>query len=462
MVDILQQGDYKILLGDSLKADAEDAPQHIGIKYNWVPKEGFGDSSASIKGSADNISLAYGADSNRFDYSGWVAEKLERAQLALIYDPEKSAFILEKIDASLEVNIQPGGSVSADQVKRHAQLKRPRDADEGGADHADTGRNLFDDDDQGEADANNPFDYRHFLEEAKEATDRVSTQTGAGTPLPGGRTPMTGFSSPHGGAALQASTPSFGPLEIIDPVDKEIREWPDRRRQRGGKMAASRNKAGARKKTAVTKAKTVSQPRSTQAISSEIVVDSDSDASADVSDRPSPVAAPARRGKNHARNVSTVSAANNDDSDADSGSSPAQRSDRPVSRQSHADIDMADEEDEDAKYFQDDDDDEDQDADVDGLILDEEPVRVTSPSPEPIKAPKPIKPRKASIHKSHRPRSPSPPGDDMDVDDGIAAELEAELEAALEDVGDDDDDNGVGLGIAVGGDDDESDISEEE
>lgn len=471
MVDILQQGDYKIVLGDSLKADVEDVPTHIGVKYNWVPKEGFGDSLAIIKGSPENISLAYGADSGRYDYTGWVAEKPDRTHLALIYDRDQSAFVLEKIDASLEVNIQPGGSVSADQVKRHAQLARPRDVEDGGADHATTGHDLFDDGEDVQADATNPFDYRHFLEEAKEVTDKGTAQTGAGTPLAGGKTPLSGFSSPHGGHArgLQATTPSFGPLEIIDPVDKEIREWPDRRRQKGAKGAASRNKAGGRKKPTITKGKAATQPKSSQIKSQEIVVDSDSDGSTDASDRPSPVAVPARRAKGHTRNLSAVSVAEDDDSSAGSGSSPARKKERPVSRQSNADIDMPDadeEEDENAKYFQDDDEDEDQDADVDGLILDEEPTRVRSPSPDPIRAPKPIKPRKASMHKNHRPRSPSPPGDDMDMEGGIAAELEAELEAALGNAGDEDDDdndNGVGLGIAVGGgDDDESDISEEE
>ena len=49
MVDIHKPGDYRIILGDSLK-DGHDSLSHIAVKYNWIPKTGFDNSSGNGKG----------------------------------------------------------------------------------------------------------------------------------------------------------------------------------------------------------------------------------------------------------------------------------------------------------------------------------------------------------------------------------------------------------------------------
>ena len=501
MVDIHQPGDHKIVLGDSVKDEADVSLSHFGVKYNWIPKSGFENSDGTIKNLGGKWSLNYDDGESQYDYSGWLAAQQDSSpQLALFYDAEKSAFVLEKVAASLEMNMRSGTNLTSDQVKRHAKLERSQKAQdlETNAASAD----LTAQGDEGPADKKNPFDFRHFLEEAKEAAEKASHHGAGGrTPLPGGRTPLSGVASPLLGAGhhpfQQANTPSFGPLEIVDATGKEMNEFPDRRRQKAVKP--SKSKAGAtRKPQTTTKARTAQRSEQPKSLSKEVVVDSDSsdDASADMSDRPSPVAAPAvrRPTKTHQRNISNTSIPSivhdNNGLETEDNTSTArpksgykinrdafrsgtntpmlgQSTDRPESRQWNADIHMPDadeEEDEDMKYFQDDDEEEvDNNADVDDLVLDEGlPAR--SPSPPPIQAPKPMKRRQSSILKQRRPRSPSPPRpqhDDLE-DDDIAKELEAELEK-MQGV-DEEDEGGVGLGIGMGGggDDEEEDISEEE
>ncbi|KAK5069722.1 hypothetical protein LTR64_008095 [Lithohypha guttulata] len=455
-------GDYRILLGETFKDDHETAIKNISVKYNWIPKNGFQNSFGTIKTTGDDVSLNYEHGHDAYDYDGWVLEEPDHEQLALVWNAEKSAFILEKLDLSLEVNIQAGTNITSEFVKRHGRLERQAGHDLHGQDTVD---NLFATEESGNPDASNPFDFRHFLEEAKEATEKAGHRTGGGrTPVPGARTPMSGLSSPLLGAGhhpLRPLTPAVGSIEIIDATDREMNEYPDRRRQKALKPSKLKTKV-TRKPASFTKAKGVPQSHSKEVLSSEKVIDSDSDS--DASDRPSIAATVPRKTiktQNRKRSSGLIpSKDKGDDSDPDMDSSSAPK----ASHTPQVDVEMPDIDDENMKYFQDIDDEAENDGDVDELILDEPTEPTTPPPPPPTKELKQKKRRQSSTSKAQKVKAPSPSPpllqhDSIDEDD-LAAELEAELAAQQEG---DDSEGGIGLGIGIQQqDDDESDISEEE
>lgn len=513
MVDIHQQGEHRITLGDSLK---HGALQHVSVKYNWMPKDGFSQNSGTIKGAKDDLKLSYQYDDSKYVYTGWLSEQPEDTpQLALFYDKQQSAYVLEKLAASLNMNIKSGTNLSSDYIKRHAQLPRSH-SNSGVNGNRNDSDGLFDDGEDELPDPSNPFDYRNFLKEAKEAAEKQSGRT----PLPGGRTPMSGFSSPlaAGGHSFSTTTPQFGPMEIKSSSQVTKEENSNRRRR---KAATTTKSPASRKAQPTSRPKTAAHMKHPQPLSQEKVLDSDSDddASADMSDRPSPATAPAKKPMTtHHRNVSSTSFASATQSprivvddgglEIDTGSPPhgarqrsyridpeafrsqtgtphlgrtTHRSDfdhRSTSRYANPEVEMRDaeiEEDEAMKYLQDDDSDpgNDNNGDVDELILDDRGAKSpTPPLSPPIEAPKP-KRRRSSAVKSRRPKAPSPPplqqSNSMEDDDGgLAAELEAALEREQQEQemrmqGVVEEEGGVGLGIGTGGgQDDEEDISEEE
>ncbi|KAK5937338.1 hypothetical protein PMZ80_010344 [Knufia obscura] len=521
MVDIHQPGEHRIILGDSLK-DGANSSSRMSIKYNWTPKEGLNNSSGTIKGTKDDLTLSYQHNESKYDYEGWLSEQPEDTpQLALFYDKEQSAYVLEKLTASLNVNIKSGTGLSSDYIKRHAQLPKSQSESEANGNRNDS-NDLFDDGEDETPDPSNPFDYRNFLDEAKEAAEKQSSRT----PLPGGRTPMSGLSSPlPAGGHLSSNTPSFGPIEIKSGSKNMPPETTDRRRRKAANATTTSTKpTSSRKAQTTTRPKPTTKTKQPQALLQEMILDSDpdssDDASADMSDRPSPASAKKpTETKTHHRNISAQSpriivdndASDDCDLEIDTGSPPpetrkrnykidpsafrsgtgtpqlgrtAQRSgydQRPVSRGSNVDVDVemrdADEDDADKyKYLESDDEEPDHNGDVDELILDDGDgdgdTKPRSPTPPPVQAPKP-KRRQSSALKSRRPKAPSPPplqaSNSMEDDDGgLAAELEAALEReqAEQEMRMREEEGGVGLGIGVGGggggQDEEEDISEEE
>lgn len=459
MVDIHQPGDYPILLGDSLKDDALAASSHVSLRYNWIPRSGLTGNTGKIKTVPDGISLAYDRNGEALKYTGWVAERSDadqNPQLALFYDSSRSAFVVERLAATLDLNLHSGTNITPDHINRHSQIVKP------GA----TSQNANgDNEDEDESpDESNPFDYRHFLTEAKETAEKA-TLAGNKTPLPGGHTPMSGLSSPMGGAhLLQSDTPQFGPVEIIDASHIEDGpEWGDRRHHF---KSATKNK-NARKTKAATMAMARAKPKASSTtkstsqskpLSSERVQSSDSDSDSDA--EPAPVAPPKPKQikKTPPKKITQPPARSpaivvDNDSDSggleiQSGSPPpslrkrgykidadAFRSQsgtpaitRPVSSQSNADMDVdmpdADEEaevdadvdvdDEYNKYLASDSDEDmnsnirrNTNADVDDLILDDgstsSPEPAAQPAPAPARIPLPSKPAPAPAPREEPP-----------------------------------------------------------
>lgn len=454
MINLFQQGEHKIVLGDSLRDDNEQTHSHISIKYNWTPNSGFDTASGTIAAQDSDISIIQKDGTNDFGYSGWRSEHPDREQLALFWDTEKSAFVLEKVQASYEVNIESGTNITSDTIKRHARLEKP--AHEQAGDNANAPL---------KADASNPFDFRHFLEEAKQ----TAASNGSGkTPVPGARTPLNGTSSPSLGAHRFRS-PQLEATQITDGI-------PSRKTGGSGRRTQKASKPPSRTKPAVT-----AKPKaSSQALSSEKVIDSDS------SDEDNHVQDSSKPPKGHHRNTSNISISvteHNDDNNNDGlqivGESPPRsvpkkgyKIDRNAFRstqgtpklgsssarpgQTSQDTVMHDADDasdaELERILEGNDND-----DVDDMSLDKppEPVR---PSLKELKA---ARRRQSIAAKKQRVKEPTPPpalkqSDSIDEDE-IARELEDALEEEFKN-----NDAGDGLGISQQAGDDESDISEEE
>lgn len=461
MINILQPGEHRIILGDSLKDDAEQTHTHVGIKYNWTPQTGFHGASGTLKADGENVWLKQQKGNEHYDYSGWQPEQPDAEQLALFWDSEKSAFILEKVQASYEVNIDSGTNVTSDTIKRHARLEKPTQQESGD-----------DNNDDQKADPKNPFDFRHFLSQAKLASG--TNNAGGKTPVPGARTPMNGVSSPLLGAARFRS-PQLGPAQITNDVPSQKSGLQGRGAQKAKKPVS--RPAVSRRPLTSDRPKPPSQTQASQALSSEKVIDSDS------SDDEQPAQPSSKPLKTHHRNTSNISISvteHNDDNgllivggDSPPRSVPksgykidksAFRSTQGTPklgsstvRTSHAseDVDMPDVDDIELERILE----ADNNDDVEEIEL--EPEKTPEPVRPSLKELKAARRRQSASAKKQKVKEPTPPPamkqqDSIDEDE-IARELEREL---AEDA--DNDDGGVGLGISEQAANEESDVSEEE
>lgn len=428
LVDFRKYAEYPIILGDSLKDDASKADQLIDLRFNWQPKAGLKDYESQLSKANTGYSLNVNDPATLDSALRYAGHERsigdDTSSLALVFDKKRAAFVLESISHSIDLNLESAASQSKDDVRRRPKLP---DGPQGRAKSTAGGSKGADDD---EADPTNPFDFRNFLDEAKETVEKA---TGGRSPMPGSRTPMSGFGSPAVGPTriTPSTTPALPAKETHAPQRKPKSVQPPRK----PKPTQDRKPA-----------------KQAPPLSNERISDSDDELSdtVTVSKQPKP---PAPTPKGHTRNVSENTGksphivVNDGDLEIDMGSPPPElrkrkrRIDADAFR-SHTgtpvignsprippasdDVEMKDPSD------------EDEDGDVDELDLG---------SPQATN-------RKADTHE-HAPTPPNPPA--HDEDDGVA-----ELEDLLG--GDDDVDtsgHGLGLGISGAGDDD-SEESEEE
>ncbi|ETN36682.1 uncharacterized protein HMPREF1541_08960 [Cyphellophora europaea CBS 101466] len=423
LVDFRKHAEYPIVLGDSLKDDAS-AERLIDLRFNWQPKAGLEDYDSQFSMGKDGYSLQVTdpvTSDSAFRYSGHDRNNGDdMSSFVLIFDRKRSAFVLENVAHSIDLNLESAASQSKDDIRRRPRLPDgpPRQSSSGG-------KKAVDDD---EPDPSNPFDFRNFLDEAKVTAEKTA---GSRSPLPGSRTPLSGFASPAAGPSrfTPTTTPAL-PQKEARPVQRKPKAEPPAR-----------------------KPKTAQKPAKQVPLSSERISDSDDELSDSVAvSKESKPAAVANKG--HTRNTSASHGqsphivVNDGDLEIDMGSPPTQLRHRkrqidaeafrshtgtPVignspRQQTHAapDIEMKDVNG------------QDEDGDVEELNLD---------SPQALAT--------AVTIQEH---APTPPNQAASEDDEVA-----ELEDLL---GGDDDEHdtsgqGVGLGITRPADDD-SEESEEE
>ena len=502
-IDPRQPGDYPIILGESLKGDAKSEGSFLNIRYNWQPKSGFYDGRESkLSKSEDRWNFNVpnrGPGTYQYvaitpsDPHGSSEDKTR--SLALIFDESRSAFVLEAISATLDMNLKVGPGMPREDAQDLPQisLHTPSKQKDSANGHATTSS----DDDT--PDSSNPYDFRHFLAEARESMEKA----GSRTPIPGSRTPMSGTATPTpGGSRLLPTTPQFRPSQA-----KTISKPAEQRKKKSDPV--SRAVKPAIKPAAKRETSKTAQPLSKATISDS---DDSNNDTVSVAAAPVPRAATSKPsnplgGKGHTRNISeNVGSSphiiiNDDDGDLeiDMGSPPpddrsrrrgrvdpeafrshtgtpiaglssnfGRSSSRPISRPPHeesgrgrgrerdGDVRMKDIE---AASEQDDDDD-----DVDDFELGSPREKTTAPKRGKVSRDEyesEEDDRRRSGHRQHHTEQapPTPPAPNNAYAEDDEDLLEAALEAALEE--ESGNQTGVGLGIGMAGD-DESEVSEEE
>lgn len=511
-IDPLRQAEYPVLLGESLRDNPGAKAQFFSLQYNWKPKN-ISAKQRTVITKADGQPSGDApyqltihepaAEGKPYKYAGKVNKASEQngsstsspadqtTSLALVFNEEKSAFILEKISAALDFNLTSAPGQSRADIQAYPQVTSGNKSEECiGPLRKPTSSSSNDDD---EPDAANPYDYRHFLEEAK-----ANAEKGFGnrTPIPGG---LSALPSPVPTASrFRASsgpgTPLHKPVTSTPSTQMKKRKISDERAQdsRTGASTTTHKTTAPKPKPKPTST-TSSKPKP---LSKERIFDSDEEIGDTITlSRPLPAgnarkqnnkppAATARAGYAPSPRIEVDEAA---DLVIDMGSPPP-----PVARRrppgvdspfaiartidpraslmdSPEELEEDEEEEQDAEGEPDDDlvvMDVDVDVDVPMRDVDSDVEDLVLGSPAASTT------RAASVGVGVR-RVDVDVDADEDEDDELAAELEAALENDDEDGeqgGGAGDGGGVGLGISTGtggggsgaGGEDESEISEEE
>jgi RNA polymerase II transcription elongation factor len=451
LIDPSRQAEYPIILGNSLSAkNAVDSNKLLNVRYNWKSKQipqrqVITDNHPS---SGSHKLVVREDTSEPYKYNGTAdprTTQTDSACLALVFDKDKSTFVLESISKSLNFNLTY--ATTKPNIEQLPQL------DTINSTHSNSPTEEHDerrDSDEDAADPQNPYDYRHFLAEArKNAEAEHSTPkvfaTGMPSPTPGASRILatsksatslqSPFMAPSKRRKVETKPVARGPPKTSNPITSNV---PHAKPRSGTKM--SKGKVGyktaekvvssdeERQKSAAAPAKPKHNRDGSKKYmpSPNIIVDEASDLTIDMGSPP-----PAAKYK-HRINPDAFSSNSRPHSRANTASvSPQGEDSREDSeRDVEGDIEM-------------DDGDEDDD-DIEDLAL---------PSPRATRA----------LSNNMNRISHDSAADDDDEDDGLAAELEAVFEQ------EDDGDNGtVGLGISAGQEqgqvihEEESEVSEEE
>jgi hypothetical protein len=323
LVDPRQSGDYPIILGDSLRNGTATKDTFVNVRYNWQPKAGFGH---ELKGelrllsNSDKYHLSLSDDGSKdYAYSGRlsipqngvVEDGSSTRSLALVFDAEKSAFVLEAISSTMDMNLRQASDLSKDEIrglpqiaKHLSTIQRPASPTKDAKPHKPSVEDETPDD-------SNPYDFRHFLTEARENIEKSGGgAAGNRSPFPGNRTPLSGTSTPvPGGNRFLPTTPQFRPAPATTTT-------------KSTSSAGQSHKPVTEKpvhKTNAAPSKTATKrggPKPSQVLSKDIVSDSSSDGETISVSRPTPVRPPMttkpvqaqpkpeRPSQKHTRNIS--------------------------------------------------------------------------------------------------------------------------------------------------------------
>ncbi len=454
LIDPSRQAEYPILLGKSFSENRENTAQLLNVRYNWKSKQ-IPQRQVITENQTSSESyrlVVREGTSEPYRYNGTADPRTadaDLADLALVFDKEKSAFVLESVSKSLNFNLT--SATTKPNIEQLQQLETVHDVTRDASNHQD--QEELGDSDQDGADAENPYDYRHFLVEA-----RKEAEVGNATPKP--VTPN--MPSPTAGASRRlASSNAATSLQspFMGPSMSKRRKVEPKVTARGVKntsLSISSNAPKSKSRTTTTAPKGRAGPKSAVKADStdeekgqaqttrgkqvpsrvasaaqkhtqspQIIVDEASDLTIDMG---SP---PAKAKQKHRINVDAFASHSASQSRANTVSVS------PQSRDSRANSEGDDEGDANL-------DDGDEDDDIEDLAL---------PSP-----------RETRITSNSMSRVTQDRADDEDEDDdGLAAELEAVFDQE-----DDVDHEAVGLGISGNQhqpsmpNDEESEVSEEE
>lgn len=240
--DPRRPGDYPIVLGDSLKGEGSKKSL-VNVRYNWQPKSGFKSSHSKLTESGGKYQLAIQDEESEgggYQYTGQLnapksgKDDEQPTSLALVFDKARSVFVLEALSATLDMNLESGPGQSSKDARELPPLPTTEQSSQDSTRQKANGSTSSSADDE-TPDAANPYDFRHFLAEARENMEKSAQQPGNRTPIPGGNlTPMSSISTPvPGPSRFKATTPQFQPTPVTTrPSQQKGRRSPDVRSAR--------------------------------------------------------------------------------------------------------------------------------------------------------------------------------------------------------------------------------------
>lgn len=195
MIDPTKQAEYPIVLGERL-ARNPNTSRLINVNYNHKSKSATSKQRSTIthSRSADLYDLAVtdkapNADQTlTYSYKGSEDLSSERS-LVLIFDPERKVFVLEPVSTTLNFNLRSAPGKTEKQVREQYEQLQIKEEDEPATSGEDRHGGSASED-EGPADDNNPYDFRHFLPKNRREDDK----------------PPSGHSTPEL-ATSRASTP---------------------------------------------------------------------------------------------------------------------------------------------------------------------------------------------------------------------------------------------------------------
>lgn len=129
LIDPTQTGQYPVILGDGLMGKASN-DIFTGIRYNHKPSETDAGPNRnarlkpSVQGQTSSYDLAINDGHNRPEYAFAGARDLSSDQYVLYFDPEREAFILDRIDSTFNMNVtrMPGNGDQESLSRKYPQL----------------------------------------------------------------------------------------------------------------------------------------------------------------------------------------------------------------------------------------------------------------------------------------------------------------------------------------------------
>ncbi|OGE53201.1 hypothetical protein PENARI_c008G01234 [Penicillium arizonense] len=168
MIDPTKQAEYPIVLGERL-AQRLDTNSLVNINYNYKSKSATPQQRSTItpSQSQDLYDLSVTDKAPNADHTlAWSYKGSEdpssEQNLVLVFDPERKVFVLEPVSTTFNFNLRSAPGKTEKQVREQyeqLQIKYEDEPTTSGEDrHAgDTS------DDEGPADPDNPYDWRHYL-----------------------------------------------------------------------------------------------------------------------------------------------------------------------------------------------------------------------------------------------------------------------------------------------------------
>ena len=192
LIDPSRQAEYSILLGKSLSTkNAPEVNQLLNVRYNWkskqIPQRQVITDDHLSPGSYKLVVREETSEPYKYDGTADPrATKPDLACLALVFDKDKSAFVLESISKSLNFNLTY--ATTKPNIEQLPQLDTVSNSTNNIPQAEDYEERQNGEEDA--ADPQNPYDYRHFLAEAKKNAEAENATpklfaTRMPSPIPG-------------------------------------------------------------------------------------------------------------------------------------------------------------------------------------------------------------------------------------------------------------------------------------